>query len=293
MIIFSDLTNGTAVYNISYTKRHHQVNKEDINIYGSLVYCKKRYHIKITATAKVRLVVVVKAHKKPVIWDFYGGERLSSTATLLVVDLAKTRLTRVEHDTIASGLEYVVEDANSSSVSLFGNVSCSNQTTTTFVGIMATIYDIHLCKRCMDNSKGPCGFCSEIYERDDDATINVRVTVTRHVTNCVFWEQEKDDWKSDGCQVSVLYMRPFLYVLYVYMCNFVYACACTNDHVNMCETCLLFPCMYADTSAVYRCPCSMLMRRSYQKRRLHPWRVAATILRVLPASISYHLTQSI
>ena len=291
MIIFSDIANGTAAYDIPYTKRHHQVSKEEINIYESLVHCKKGYHIKITATAKVRLVVVVKTHKKPVIWDFYGGERLSSTATLRVVDLAKTRLTRVKNDTIASGLEYIVEDANSSSVSLFGTVSCSNQNTTTFVGIMPTTYDIHLCKRCMDNSEGPCGFCSEIYERDDDATINVRVTVTRHVTDCVFWDQEKGDWKSDGCEVSVLYMRPLVYELYVYM-N-VYACACMNDHVNMCETYLLFSCMYADTLAVYICPCSLLMRRSYQKRRLHLWRVAATIFRVLPASISYHLTQSI
>ena len=236
MIIFSDITNGTVVYNLPYIKRHHQVDKKDINIYESIVYCKKGYHIKITSTANVRLIVVVKAHTKPVIWDFYGGERLSSTATLLVVDFAKTRVTDLKNDTIASGLQYVVEDANSSSVSLFGIVSCSNQTTTTFVGIMPTIYDTHLCKRCMDNSKGPCGFCSEIYERDDDATIDVNVTVTRHVTDCVFWDQKKDDWTSDGCQVSVLYIRPLLYALYVYM-N-VYECACMNDHVNMCETCL-------------------------------------------------------
>jgi len=202
--MFSDNAIGTIVYNVSYAKRHAHVKKDDINIYASLVYCRKGFHFKITATSKIRLVVVVKTHKKPDLWDFYGGERLSKTATLIVVDFAKTRQARMEHHTTSSGLEYVVEDANSSSVGLYGTVYCSEVTTMAYVGIMPTVYDTILCKRCMEHSIGPCGFCSGKDETDDDdIKIIVSLTVVRYVTDCIFWDAENDNWNNDGCQVSL------------------------------------------------------------------------------------------
>ena len=201
---FSDRTNGTVVYNYSYGKRRTHINKEDFNIYQYIVHCNKRYHIKMTATSKIRLVVVMKLHTKPELCDFYGGERLSNTATLLIVDFAKARLLRMEQNSTASGLEYVVEDANSSSVSLFGMVHCSGDTTTAYVGIMPTVYDTTLCKLCIDSSKGPCGFCSGEDEDGDGIEFNVRLTVVRYVTDCVFWNPARNEWDNDGCQVSVL-----------------------------------------------------------------------------------------
>ena len=205
MLLFSDETNGTFVCNVSYIKRRTEVNKEDINIFGSLVHCNKRYHIKITATSKIKLVFVVKPHKKPELRDFYGGERLSNTATLLVVDFAMTRLSRMIHNSTGSGLEYVLEDANSSTVSLFGTVYCSEETTTTYVGIMPAVYDTVLCERCLDNSNGPCGFCSGKELDEGDISINViGLTFVRYVADCVFWDTHNDTWKNDGCQVSVL-----------------------------------------------------------------------------------------
>ena len=159
--------------------------------------------MKITATPKIRLVVVMKLHKKPELWDFYGGEWLSNPATLLVVDFAKTKLLRMENNSTASGLEYVVEDANSSSVSLFGIVYCSEETTAAYVGIMPTVYDTTLCKLCIDSSKGPCGFCSGGDEVGDGIEFNVTLTVVRYVTDCVFWNPDGNEWEIDGCQVSV------------------------------------------------------------------------------------------
>ena len=202
IVLFSDQTNGTVVHNIYYAKRH-VVNKDDITTYAYVVHCNKSYHIKITATAKIRLVIVFKVHNKPELSDFFGGERLSNTATLLVVDFAMTR--RTEYNSTVSGLGFVVVDANSSTISLFGTVPCGNLTTTVYVGIMPTVYDTRLCKRCMDNSNGPCGFCSGKDEAEDDGVkINVSLTVVRYVTDCVFWDPVKDNWKNDGCQVSVL-----------------------------------------------------------------------------------------
>ena len=209
MVLFSDETNGTFVCNVSYIKQRTQVNKEDIKMYGSLVHCNKAYHIKITATSNIRLVVAVKSHKKPELWDFYGGDRLSNTATLLVVDFAMSRLSRVISNSTGSGLEYVLEDANSSTVSLFGTVYCKEETTTAYVGIMPTVYDTVLCKRCLDNSNGPCGFCSGKEQDEGDISINViSLTFVRYVVDCVFWDTPNDTWKNDGCQVSVLLKDP-------------------------------------------------------------------------------------
>ena len=205
MVIFSDETNGTFVWNISYINRRTQVFKEDIKIYESLVHCNKSYHIRITATSNIRLVVVVKSHKKPELWDFYGGDRLSNTATLLVVDFAMSRLSRVIHNSTASGLKYVLEDVNSSTVSLFGVVYCREETTTAYVGIMPTVYDTVLCERCLDNPNGPCGFCSGKEPDEDDISTNViSLTFVRYVADCLFWDTPNDTWKNDRCQVSVL-----------------------------------------------------------------------------------------
>jgi len=227
MFIFvSDETNGTFVCNVSYVKRRTQVSKEDIKMYGSLVYCNKAYHIKITATSKITLVVVVKAHKKPELPDFYGGERLSNTAKLLVVDFATSRLTQMIRNSTASGLEYVLEDANSSSVNLFGMVYCREETTTVYVGIMPAVYDTVLCERCLDNSNGPCGFCSGKDLDESDININViSLTFVRYVVDCVFWDTPNDIWKNDGCQVSVLLKNP-TYVIVHFQHLFSYILKC-------------------------------------------------------------------
>ena len=222
MVTFSDTRKGTIVYNVSYAKRLTHVEKEDINIYSSLVYCKKGYHFKITATTKLRLVVVVKKHTKPELGDFYGGERLSKSATLLVVDFAKTRQSRMENRVISSGLEFVVEDGNSSSVGLFGTVYCNEETTTAYVGIMPTVYDPMLCKRCMETSNDPCGFCSGMNEREgNEVRMNVSLTIVRYVTDCMFWDPNNDNWKNDGCQVSLqcctLNIRWCVVLLYAYV----------------------------------------------------------------------------
>ena len=199
-----------------YYAKRHIVNMEDINTYAYIVHCNKSYHIKIRATANIRLVIVFKVHSKPELSDFFGGERLSNTATLLVADFAKTR--RIEFNSNVSGLGFVVVDANSSTISLFGTVHCSNLNTTVYVGIMPTVYDTKLCKLCMDNSNSPCGFCSGKDDLEDDGKINVSLTVVRYVTDCVFWDPAEDNWKNDGCQVSVLCATAHVIYLHCALC---------------------------------------------------------------------------
>ena len=227
VVIDSVKTNDPDTREVSNAKRRTYIKKEDVKIYESLIYCNKEYHIKIIATGKIRLVVVVKAHRKPDLWDLYGGNRLSDNTAHLTVDFAMTRQSLMDHDSTSSGLEYVVEDANSSTVSLFGTVHCSEETTTTYVGIMPTVYDTELCKRCEDNSNGPCGFCSGKDVAEDDIYKDVNVSVVRYVADCVFWDKEKDDWKNDGCQVSVVYSYPCV-SLWLHTYAFV-----NNTHIHI------------------------------------------------------------
>ena len=215
VVIASVKPTDTATPDVSYAKRRTYVTKEDVKIYASVVHCNKVYHIKIISTGKMRLVVVVKAHRKPDLWDFYGGNRLSDNTTHLIVDFGMTRQTKMDHDSTSSGLEYVVEDAGRSTVSLFGTVYCSEETTTTYVGIMPTVYDTELCKRCADTSNGPCGFCSGKAVTEHYIYKHVNVAVVRYVADCVFCDKEKDDWRNDGCQVSVVYTDPCEFFTYV------------------------------------------------------------------------------
>ena len=179
------------------------VNKEDLTFIALPASCNKHYHIQMIASAKVRLVVVAKARTEPVLADFYGGDRLSKDATLLVVDFSRNKVSKIEDNTTELGIRYVVQDANSSTVSLIGMVSCSENTTLLYIGIMPTVYDVTLCERCMDHSHGPCGFCSG--EKDDGVgdNVDVKVTVARYEADCLFWNEGLTSWMRDGCEVSV------------------------------------------------------------------------------------------
>ena len=179
------------------------VNKEDLTFIALPASCNKHYHIQMIASAKVRLVVVAKARTEPVLADFFGGDRLSKDATLLVVDFSGNKVSTIEDNTTELGIRYVVEDANSSTVSLIGMVSCSENTTLLYIGIMPTVYDVTLCERCMDHWHGPCGFCSG--EKDDGVgdNVDVKVTVARYEADCLFWNEGLTSWMRDGCEVSV------------------------------------------------------------------------------------------
>ena len=224
-IAFSDQTNGTADVTVIYQRGRTVVNKADLTFIALPVSCNKHYHIQMIASSKVRLVVVAKVRTEPVLADFYGGDRLSKDATLLVVDFSGNKVSKTEYNTTELGIRYVVEDANSSTVSLIGMVSCSENTTLLYIGIMPTVYDLTLCERCMDHSRGPCGFCSG--EKDDGVgdIVEVKVTVARYEVDCLYWNEAVSSWKSDGCEVSV-YVPHISRSCVALLCD----CSCVLSH---------------------------------------------------------------
>ena len=229
-IPFSDRTKGTADVTVLYQRGRTVVNKEDLTFIALPASCNKHYHIQMIASSKVRLVVVAKVRTEPVLADFYGGDRLSKDATLLFVDFSGNKVSKTEYNTTELGIRYVVEDANSSTVSLIGMVSCSENTTLLYIGIMPTVYDVTLCERCMDHSRGPCGFCSG--EKDDrvGGTVDVKVTVARYQADCLFWNEGLKSWKSDGCEVSV-YAHHISRSCVALLCECAFVHACIGAYV--------------------------------------------------------------
>ena len=235
-IVFSDGTHGAVNVTVSHQRGRTVVNKEDLAFIALPASCNKQYHIQMTASAKVRLVVVAKARTEPVLADFYGGDRLSKDATLLVVDFAGNKVSKIEDNTTGLGIRYVVESANSSTVSMIGMRSCSENTTLLYIGIMPTVYDVKLCERCMAHSHGPCGFCSGKGDDGVGDRVHVKVTVVRYEADCLFWNEWESIWKSDGCEVSAHDISRSCYAL---LCEYAYVHAFIHDCMSVaCVDCL-------------------------------------------------------
>ena len=201
---FSDEANGTAIVHVSYVKNRDEVFEDDLSIAALPVLSNKRYHIKMFVTAKVTLVLVVKAYTKPDCWDFYGGDRISKNATIFVVDFARKALPRKLQTKTAPGLEHVIVDVNATTVTLIGTLHSKEERVMLYFGLMPAAYDTILCKRCSGNSINPCGFCSGKMGTPAETEHDVKVTVVRYVADCVFWNSQEEKWSNEGCEVSVV-----------------------------------------------------------------------------------------
>ena len=216
--------NGTVVAHISYIENRADVHEEDISVVSLPVVSNKPYHIELTASAEVALVIVVKAYQRPVLEDFYGGDRISPNAFLLVVDFTAASLPKTLDTKTALGLEIIAQNANSTGVSLFGTLRNSNETVILYFGLMPAAYDATLCKQCLERSKRECGFCSGKKGPSTEADLDVNVTIVRHVTKeCVYWNNQNDKWITDGCEVSVFDGQITL----------VFPCVCVRVYVYM------------------------------------------------------------
>ena len=205
-------------------ENRRDVHEEDLSIVHIPVVSNKPYHIELTASAEVALVIVVKAYQRPVLEDFYGGERISPNAFLLVVDFTETSLHKTLDTKTAIGLETIAQNANSTGVSLFGTLRNSDETVILYFGIMPAVYDATLCKQCLERSKRECGFCSGKKGPSTEADLDVNVTIVRHVTkHCVYWNNQNDKWIIDGCEVNVFDGQ----------ITHVCACVCVRLHVCM------------------------------------------------------------
>ncbi|KAI0237980.1 hypothetical protein LSAT2_011410 [Lamellibrachia satsuma] len=195
-----DETNGTAIVRVSYMKNRDEVFEDDLITVALPVLSNKRYHIKMFATAKVTLVLVVKAYTNPNCWDFYGGDRISKNATIFVVDFARTTLPRRFQTSTSPGLEHLIVDVNATTVTLVGTLHSKEERVMLYIGLMPAVYDTMLCKRCSGNSINPCGFCSGKMGTSADTELDVKVTVVRYVADCVFWNSQEEKWSNEGCE---------------------------------------------------------------------------------------------
>ena len=160
-----------------------------------------RYKIKISSSAQVRLVLLVKRDERPTLWDFYGGDRISSSATLLDIDFSATRVRKVEHINTATGVDNVREENGTMTVTISGILHSEQDTTNLYIGIMPPFHDDLLCERCRAGSEGPCGFCFATTQTSPATEVNI--TIGRYMPDCLFWNDTREDWSNIGCEVSI------------------------------------------------------------------------------------------
>ena len=161
----------------------------------------KLYKIELTATAQVRLVMVVKRDERPKLWDFYGGDRISSKATLLGLNFSATRQWNMNRTSTASGIESIRENNSTMTVTITGTVRSENDTANLYIGLMSPLPDDHLCTRCRARSEGPCGFC--LGTTMTISAMEVNFTIGRYMPDCLFWDDTTEEWSNIGCEVSV------------------------------------------------------------------------------------------
>lgn len=201
LLLITDNAGGSANVILLYNKGRIEVNLADFRCFPIPVISNKSYQIKLSATVKGRLVLVVKAFERPWLWDFYGGERISKNAVLLVTDFAATHLKAMNRTSTAAGLEYVAEDANSTTVSLLGKLRSSTENAMLYIVLMPVVYDNILCARCRARSNGPCGFCSAKKTESEHPELLMNVTVVRYIA-----EVGRGEWSNDGCEVRLVYL---------------------------------------------------------------------------------------
>ena len=191
---------------MSYVEGRTEVSEKDLSIVSLPIVSNKPYHIELVSSVKVTLVIVVKAYQKPVLDDFYGGDRLTTTATLLVIHF-NGALPPLRKKT-GIGLEYIEVDDNRTSVSFFGTMYNDKDTVILYFGLMPAVYDAVLCSQCLERSKHECGFCSG---KNGTSTTQVFIAIARHApVECVYWNNTIEKWTTDGCEVRVSEIQTIL-----------------------------------------------------------------------------------
>jgi len=153
-VITEHIDEGTKV-SVFIDNSRTAITDENFKVALIPISTNKLYKIKLSATAQVRLALVVKREDKPTVWDFYGGDRMSTYATLLDIDLSATRLRKLEAVNTATGIDTVREDNGTMTVTITGTIHSENDTTNVYIGLMPPMHDDLLCARCRARSDGP------------------------------------------------------------------------------------------------------------------------------------------
>ena len=179
-----------------------EITGSDIKFVVIPIPTNKLYKIELSASAQVQMILVVKRDERPTLWDFYGGDRISSKATLLGLDFSATRQWNLDGTYTASGIESVSEDSSAMTVTITGTVRSENDTANLYIGLMSPLPDEYLCKRCRARSEDPCGFCLAMTMTLSSA-MEVNFTISRYMPDCLFWDDATEEWSNIGCEVSV------------------------------------------------------------------------------------------
>ena len=201
LYLFTEHPKSEAIVSAFIDNHLPTTTDESIKVSVIPIPANKPYLIKLSATARVRLVLVVKRDERPTLWDFYGGDRISSSATLLEIDFSTTRQRRMARQNTTTGIEHVREDNDTMTVNIIGNMRSTKDASSLFIGLMPPVFDDLLCARCRARSVDPCGFC--FATTNTTSAIEVNVTIGRYVTDCLFWDATMGLWSNVGCEVSI------------------------------------------------------------------------------------------
>ena len=197
-----------ATVSVNFDNSRTEIGGGDYKFVAIPILTNKLYKIELSATAQVRLVLVVKRNEKPTLWDFYGGDRISSNVTLLEIDFSSKRLRKMDRNDTATGIYNVMENNETMTAIITGKLRSKNATANMYIGLMPPLFDEVLCERCRARSKGPCGFCFATAKTS--AAMDVNITIGRYVIDCLFWTLKTKEWSNDGCKVSIVHLVPNL-----------------------------------------------------------------------------------
>ena len=190
-----------ATFSMFIDTSRTQVTEADFKFVVIPIPTNKLYKIEFSASAQVQLVLVVKTDGKPTLWDFFGGDRISSNATLLGLDFSATRQWNMDRTYTASGIASIKEDSSAMTVTITGTARGENDTANLYIGLMSPLPDDHLCQRCRGRSEGPCGFC--LGTTMTSSAMEVNFTIGRYMPDCLYWDDTTEEWSNIGCEVSV------------------------------------------------------------------------------------------
>ena len=197
-----------ATVSVHFDNSRTEIAGGDYKFVAIPVLTNKLYKIELSASAQVRLVLVVKRDERPTLWDFYGGDRISSNATLLDIDFSTTRLRKMDRNDTATGIYNVMEDNETMTAIITGKLRSKNATAKVYIGLMPPLFDDILCARCRARSEGLCGFCFATTKTS--AAMDVNITIGRYVIDCLFWKLTTKEWSNVGCEVSIVHLIPNL-----------------------------------------------------------------------------------
>jgi len=176
------------------------IDPDDSTIFSLQVPQNKQYYVMLNllgVATHLSFILVVKLHSMPVLWDFYGGERISKSAVMFIVSFTRQQTVNISHFNVP-GVENLIE--RNGSIYILGRTFTSNKTVSLFFGMMPTAYDRDLCAQCRKVSDATCGFC--VPRSVNESLESVVMQVSLALPDCLYWNESDSKWNNYGCKVT-------------------------------------------------------------------------------------------